>query len=328
MKGLRSSLGLGLLLGASTIFLGGEAKANEFIYAAGRDGNIYEVNLQLPRSFSFVTSTGFTGVTGTGVANGLAVDRVRNSLFYFDPNGNLQVLRRDQPIEQVATATQLSLTAQPQNAAFYNGDLWFFTRTSNVLNRIGFTYSGNTPVFNPADSEQFTLSSVPNDQTVGNVNSNSFGDIAITSDGLLFAATSYANPALGTGINDGRFFQLNLTILNETAINASYTPLDASLGIGNLQIAFNPNYDVLYGNGNPGNWVTIDVTNGNTADLSPTFTTVSPGGSLPNAAGFADLSDSATTVSIPAPLPVLGATVAFGWSRKLRKRINSSLRSE
>jgi hypothetical protein len=320
---LRFGLGLGLsavTVGVVTTVVGGSPAKAEFIYGAGLDGNLYEINIQA-RTTSFLAPTGFTGIGGTGIANGLANERTRNNLFFFDPNSNLRVLRQGQTTaaQVVATATQLGIPTtgivQPQNAAFFNGDYWYFTRQSNVLNRVSFTYTGNTPVFNAIQS--FTLANVPNTDVGGNINLNNFGDIAITSGGLLFAATSDSA--------DGRFFSLNLATLNQTAINNSYTQLDASLGIGNIQIAFNPNFSTLYGiNGNNGNWVTVNTTNGTTTNFSPTFVTNTPG----DTRGFADLSDSATLVRIPGPLPLLGAAAAFGWSRKLRKRINSTLCSE
>jgi hypothetical protein len=54
---------------------------------------------------------------------------------------------------------------------------------------------------------------------------------------------------------------------------------------------------------------------------APTGTTTFNAGILPNVVGtYAQ----ATLTSVPGPLPVLGAAAAFGFSRKLRKRINDS----
>jgi len=40
--------------------------------------------------------------------------------------------------------------------------------------------------------------------------------------------------------------------------------------------------------------------------------------------GFQSYTLSATTEQVPGPLPILGAAAAFGYSRKLRNRINQS----
>ncbi len=208
MASLRFGLGLGLsavTVGVVTTVVGGSPAKAEFIYGGGRDGNLYEINIQA-RTVSFLAPTGFTGLGGTGVANGLANERTRNNLFFFDPNSNLRVLLQGQTTlpQVVATAAQLGIPStgivQPQNAAFFNGDYWYFTRRSNVLNRVSFTYNQNTPVF--AGIQSFTLSNVPNNQTEGNSQANDFGDIAITSAGILFASTTFSN---GSPFNDGRF---------------------------------------------------------------------------------------------------------------------------
>lgn len=203
MASLRFGLGLGLsavTAGVVTTVVGGSPAKAEFIYGAGLDGNLYEINIQA-RTSTFLAPTGFTGIGtgGTGIANGLANERTRNNLFFFDPQSNLRVLLQGQTTlpQVVASATQLGIpstgTVQPQNAAFFNGDYWYFTRRSNVLNRVSFTYNQNTPVF--AGIQSFTLANVPNDQTTGNSQTNDFGDIAITSSGLLFAATTFINGA-------------------------------------------------------------------------------------------------------------------------------------
>jgi hypothetical protein len=305
--------------------IGSPAKA-QFVYGGGRDGNIYEIDLAA-KTTTVLISTGFTGLGGTGVADGLANDTTRNNLFYFDPNSNLQVLGQGQAARQVASAAQLGTGGlQPQNAAFWNNNLWFFSRDSNVLNQVSFTYPvDNTPVFGAVT--QFTLSNVPNTGLNTGNSLNNFGDIAITSEGLLFAVTNGGN---GSNINrTGRLYTLDLTSLDATTINGTYTQIDGNLGAGGLQIAFNENYSVLFANralglqpGQTGSWSTIDTSNGDITAFSPTFVTTvtSPDGTF----GFLDLSDSVTPVRIPGPLPLLGAAAALGWSRKLRNRVKGS----
>jgi hypothetical protein len=107
-----------------------------------------------------------------------------------------------------------------------------------ILNRITFSYTGNTPTF--LNRQSFTLPNVPNG--LGSNERNNFGDIAITSAGLLFGVTNADTNATG------RLFRLNLTTLTETAINNSYQQIDGDIGQGGLQTGFSPLYDILYAN--------------------------------------------------------------------------------
>lgn len=329
LRNLRRALGLLAILGSGTALLAGIPAQARFVYGSADDGNIYEVNLQT-RTFGFLVNA--RGTATTGSANSLANDRVRNNLFFMDPNSNLRVLQQGLSTPSlVATNTQLGIpstgTVLPQNAAFYNGDYWYFSRQSQDLNRLTFTYApnSNTPILN----QKFTynLPSVPNTGANTGNSLNNFGDIAITSDGLLFAVTNGGN---GSNVNrTGRLYTLDLTSLNAATINGTYTQIDGNLGAGGLQIAFNENYSVLFANralglqpGQTGSWSTIDTSNGDITAFTPAFVTTvtSPDGTF----GFLDLSDSVTPVRIPGPLPLLGAAAAFGWSRKLRRRVKGS----
>ncbi len=325
---------LGAVLSVAGLFLlGNEAKA-QFIYGTGSDGNIYEVNVAT-KTTSFLIPTGFTAtpLSGDNRVNALANDRARNNLFFITPTNGLRVLRQGTGTTIVAaTAADLGLTNPqttptnfPQNAAFFNGDYWFFSRIAATgitdapvtLNRIRFNYTGNTPTF--AERIAYSLTGIPNNTTgTGGINNNDFGDIAISSAGLLFAVTS------NDASNNGRFFRLNLANLpaNVAAASAQISgtyqtiPVAGTLIGDGYQIAFNSDDIILYGVETlGGNWVSINTTTGATTNLSPLFNT-NP--------DFFDISDSATPVRIPGPLPLLGAAVAFGWGRKLRKRVKSS----
>jgi hypothetical protein len=316
------ALGLAALICGAGALIGSSARA-QFVYGGGRDGNIYEIDLAA-KTTAVLISTGFTGLSGTGVADGLANDTTRNNLFYFDPNSNLQVLGQGLGARQVASAAQLGTGGlQPQNAAFWNNNLWFFSRESNVLNQVSFTYPvDNTPVFDSIT--QFTLANVPNAPGNNGFDLNNFGDIAINggadSPGRLFAATSNGTT--------GRLFSLELASLNESTINTSYINRDLDgLSVGDLQLVFTSDFAQLLGNGNNGDWVRVNRMNGNlVTQFSPPFITTGGGGSLPNSANFTDLSSTValTQIQVPGPLPLMGVAAAFGWSRKLRKRVNSS----
>ncbi len=337
---MRTTTGIALLAGIAVAAWAHPAEAGGFLYGAGSDGNIYEIDTH-QRTSRFLTSTGFTGIgtNGTGAANALANDPVRNNLFFITPDNNLRVIQRGSSTPQLvsgATAHNLGINGQlqPQNAAFYNNEFWFFSRLAPgnkadknpvTLNRVSFSYTNNTPSFMRRIS--YHLSAVPNNTTgKDGLLENNFGDISIVTggqkDGYLFGTT---NNAYNT---DGRLFRLKLAglstdpILGAKALNASYKQLNGNLGTGGLQTAFNSSFTTLFANAaTGGNWLTVNIHTGATAALPQPFTTVVPG-PLP---GVLDLSSSISTVQIPGPLPLLGAAAAFGWTRKLRKRVNSSL---
>ncbi len=325
MASLRFGFGLSAAAGVAAIALSGSPAEARFLYGSANDGNIYEIDT-ISRTTRFVIPTGFTAGGGDTTVNALANDRARNNLFFITPENNLRVLRQGTGTTlSVAAAAQLGLTNPqsdptnfPQNAAFYNGDYYFFSRqptdTTPILNRISFNYSGNTPSF--AGRITYSLPNVPNTGVDGSSTRNNYGDIAITSGGLLFGATSIGSPTP----NNSRFFRLDLAGLIANTNNGNYTQIDATLG-QSYQIAFNEAYTTLFGvqtiGSGAGNWRTISLTDG----AIGTF----PGGNFSSNLNFFDISDSATPVRIPGPLPLLGAAAAFGWSRKLRKRINGTL---
>ncbi|MCP9884701.1 hypothetical protein KBY97_06120 [Synechococcus sp. ATX 2A4] len=333
---------MALIAGFAVAAWANPASASGFLYGAGTDGNIYEINTHT-RTSKFLTTTGFTGLGpyGTGAANALANDRVRNNLFFITPDNNLRVLQQGSSTPTLvsgATPTNLGIKGQlqPQNGAFYNNEFWFFSRLEPgtkahinpvTLNRVSFSYEDSTPSFLRRIS--YNLSAVPNNTTGHKgILKNNFGDISIVTgghkDGYLFATTN------NDYNNNGRFFRLKLANLSEdpikgaAALNHSYKQINGNLGAGALQTAFDSSYSTLFANASTtGNWLTVNIHTGVAKAMAVPLTGKFPG-AFP---GVVDLSDSITNVPIPGPLPLLGAAAAFGWSRKMRKRINTTFPS-
>lgn len=334
---MRTATGIALITGIAVATWVHPAEAGGFLYSAGSDGDIHEIDTH-QRTSRFLTSTGFTGTKGTGTANALANDPVRNNLFFITADNNLQVIQAGSSAAQLvsgATAQNLGIKGkfQPQNAAFYNNEFWFFSQLAPgnkadmnpvTLNRISFSYTNNTPSFLKRIS--YNLSAVPNNTTgYKGLLENTFGDISIITsgpkDGFLFGTTTNANNT------DGRLFRLKLAglstdpILGAKALNANYKQIKGNLGTGARQTAFNSSFTTLFANSaSGGNWLTVSIGTSATTALAQPFTTAVPG-LFP---GVLDLSSSISGVRIPGPLPLLGAAAAFGWSRRLRKWVNSS----
>jgi hypothetical protein len=122
-----------------------------------------------------------TGLTGT--SNAFAFDNTRNHFFFIDAAKNLNFWDRGSAFTQIATAANigLSIAGQPANAAFYDNAYWFFNDGTSTLNKISLIYNGSIPSFGSRTT--YTIAGTPG-------TNNRFGDIAITSAGMMYAATS------------------------------------------------------------------------------------------------------------------------------------------
>lgn len=331
---LSASLGIAVSGNAGT------AKADQFIYGSGA-GGIYEVNI--------TTQTQKLALSATGSNNAVAIDRGRNQLFFIDDSNTLEVWKTGSLTTiQVATAAQLGITGggglggfgKPLGAAFDNdtGSYWYFsaqnntqdptsTNASNVLNRIDFSYDvGNTPSFLKRTS--YALSEVPNfPGTAGCVANpcNRFGDFVISPERLLFAQVT----SQGTANND-RLYSIDLNDLPSDPLNpltpipsGYYSEIIPDLNVSNLQIAYSSDFLELYGQDfDDKQWYKYPVSG--TAPINGTLT---PFFNNPAFTQLNDLSDSATTVPVPFPIPIIGAAMGIAWSRKLRQRVLANCKS-
>lgn len=310
---MKSLHALGWAAVAAFPFVWSSAKAADFIYGTASSGGIFEVNT--------TTQTQKLVVSTAAGANAVAIDRTRNQLFYVDASNNLQVWRNlTTPITQVATAAQLgavlnNANTQPRNAAFFGGSFWYFGLNSNILNRVSFNYDANqTPSF--ASRLTYNLTEVPNTGCPTSDQCNRFGDIVISPSGILFAQ------ATGGPGNNNRLYRVNLNSLPANPLDpipsGYYSEITLDSGQTNLQIAYNSTYTLLRGtDADNGQWYNYTTSAAGVPSGVPVAITgfvLTP--------GLSDVSDSATTIPIPFPLPIAGAAVGLAWSRKLRRRIN------
>jgi hypothetical protein len=147
-----------------------------------------------------------------------------------------------------------------------------------------------------------------------------FGDIAIDPSGKLYGANV-----------SGAFFSLDLNQCPGAGCSAQYLiPGNGTNSNPSLQIAFDKDFQTLYGhtfeantNGSTteaGGWGTIDPSTG----IYSPFEGAEAFSSTP----LRDIAGSSEReVFVPGPLPVLGAGAAFGWTRRLRRRLAQAGRS-
>jgi len=246
------------------------------IYGVDVANDIWEFNPVDQTSTKVLTSSEI-GQT----ANAMAYDSSRNHMFFVNAANTFDYWERSTNTIKSVGGLSLGLTADPNNAAFYNDAFWYFEHNTNVLRRATLTYtgSGETAVPSVSSIHSFTILGM---NPVG-VNTNSFGDIAIDQNtGTLYAVTSR-----------GRFYSLDLS--NPTV---SFTELRASPGnnraVG-LQLSFDALFSTLYGtNYTTGDWYTVDLNTGDLTQIAG-FNTIVAGGR-----GFRDLGGAAS-VAVPEP---------------------------
>jgi hypothetical protein len=355
----RTLAGLSLCLGAACISLLGaepaKAKGTTF-YGIDNDNNIWEVN-PITRSNTLANEVGLTNANCSTTAgclslaegsNGIAYDTAREHLFFFYRQTasatNYDVLfwnRQTTGIGSLQTISTLNGNSTPANAAYYNNALWYFNpNSSTVLNQLTFTYSGDT--ITGSNQTTYNLANYASPTYPASF----FGDIAINAtNGLLYGSTS-----------NGNYYSIDLTKLGDTG-NSVYTDLGtintlqgssfatASLAVSGLQLSFNSDYSKLYGtrfcntpdncngytvNGQPfapaaGDGLFFEIANYATGDSTTVRDFTNADLLFATSPGFRDLGGATRSPvePVPGPLPLLGVGAAFGWSRRMRRKLKS-----
>jgi hypothetical protein len=242
---------------------------NSYIYGITDGNEIYEIDM-VNKTNTRVYNTGLAGSS-----NAFAFDNTRNHFFFIDPSKNLNFWDRGSAFTQIATAAQLDLSTRtiPANAAYYDNAFWFFNDGTSILNKISLNYSGSIPSF--ASRTTYTITGTPSP--------NSFGDIAITSSGMLYAAT--------TG---GVLYTLNLATLGSSVAVLNSRSLSPAIS---LQIGFSSDETILFGHSyNTGIWYSINTSTGVLTQIE-----TSPGTAFTSqfpTNGLRDISDMAANTPV------------------------------
>jgi len=273
------------------------------IFGVGVDNNIYFVDT-VSQSITLTGSSLSEGVK----ANGFAADRVRNQVFYFASNGDLDYYDIASDTNGiVATGSVFGITPDfpPEDATYYAGSYWYIAKgdtANNTLYQATLTYTGSVPSFSGTPVEyQLTVG--------GSTSGMMFGDIAVNNTtGQLYGSTT---PGSG-----GLFFTLDMASLVAGTSNA-VTVLTTSNTVG-LQLAFSEDSSVLYGQqyidsgtSTSGLWYTVDTTLGAYSAIAGFIT--SPG--MRDLAGIAAVPEPATCV-----LAGVGVIACIFWRRRRSQR--------
>jgi hypothetical protein len=270
-------------------------------------------------------------------SNNFAYDESRRQFYFMDFRGNLRYWdfqSSDLPI--VATKNQIGLdqvsntqTQFTANGAFHNGSFYYFIDSfardinsanppvspdRNKLVQFAISYDGSGKPTGGTASK-FDVPGLP--VADGNpANDFTFGDIAINSSGTLYGANA-----------NGAFFTLDLNSCSgSSCASPAQFLINGSDAVRNpsLQLAFENDFLTLYGhtfsansNGTTtaaGGWGTVDMSTGVYSPFS--------GSEAYSSTPLRDIAGgSAQKFTVPGPLPVLGAGAAFGWTRRLRRRL-------
>ena len=283
----------------NTLTLSSFASVSVYYYTVGTDNNIYEISDTGTKRAVRDVST-LVGATSTNAINGIAFDTTRGQVFFAAPNPSGSGLASLWYWNQSANSTPVNLgqltTSRPDNGAYWNNAYWYIMPGTHMLVRVALQYDGSgTPTMISNGISSATLTG-----GIPTTNNNYIGDIAITSNGTLYATTS----------NGSMFYNLTLPSgpLSGT-ISATNIGTVGSPAIARLQITFGPAGSTLYGQAfDNGRWYTVNTTNGTLTPLS--YSTLINGGTT----GFQDVSGVSAT---PAP-PVTDSgagTISYQWYR-------------
>lgn len=359
-----SAMGAGLACAWLAAPLPAQANGTTF-YGIDNDNNILEVN-PLNKFTKIVNQVGLTNsdclttpdcLSVFQGSNGIAYDTTRDHLFFFyNPiaTGSSQPYdlrfwnRKSTGIGSLKTINLGEVTYIPANAAYYNNSLWYFDggTTTSILNQLALTY-------NPAEDDITSTSLTRYDlSTFGSptYSPGGYGDIAINAiSGVLYGSTT-----------NGNYYSVDLKLIGDTA-NSVYNDLgtiyslqgtdsdiaDVAQRPTGLQLSFNADYTKLYGtrfcnaefncagytfNGQSiqpaaGDGLFFEIADYATGDSTSERYLTDADLLYVSSPGFRDLGGATQNAIVPGPLPLMGVGAAFGWSRRLRRRLQSKRQS-
>lgn len=273
----------------SLLALAGVASASHaapFLFGVADGGNLYSIDIAAKQSSLLYTET----ATATfAQPNALAFDASSNNLYYrAAQSGDLYSYSLATGVRSSSILSAVTLGGVTSNAAFYSGSYWAIRDNSSTLVRV--SNLGTTPTVTT-----FSLGT-------GAPGSLSFGDIAITTGGVLYGHTS-----------NSIFFSANIsTLASATSGSATDYRSDNTGNLSSVQIAFDPTDTVLYGHnfaatGANDRWYTVNNTSATTTFGDATAIT-----GWNDALAYRDIAGSAAVIPESGTLALLGAGTLFG----------------
>lgn len=236
---------------------------SSFIYGIDENHDIWEVEFS---DTNFVTASTLRSA-GPNTNNSLGWCEHHGRLYWVNAQQEFQYWLRD--TDQIVDVTGINpgVSIEPGNGSYWAESFWWISWNSNILNEAQINYEGSSPhasVGKCTNLNSWAIRGMDLPASPGN-NTNTFGDIAIDNNGILYASTSR-----------GRFYKIDLSDPEE-----SFEEISPSLGnttdLG-LQLCFSSDYSILYGQShdpglNTSAWHTVDLTNGTRTEIysSPTL---------------------------------------------------------
>jgi hypothetical protein len=267
------------------------------MYGVDVANDVWEINPVVKTATKVLTSSEI-GQT----ANALAWNEINQHLFFISGGNTFDYWEQSTNTIKSVGGSPLNLTADPGNAAYYNGSFWYFEHNSNILKEAQISYVGGDPLTATPQVDSVIPHLIPSISSTG-YNTNTFGDIAIDHNtGTLYASTSR-----------GRFYAIDLA--NPGTSFTEITPATSNDRSVGLQLSFDNFSNTLYGTRyTSGEWFTIDTTTGNLNQIAGFNTIVAGGKGFRDLGGAAAVPEPSTIVMLPA------AGLAFVGLRQLRRR--------
>jgi hypothetical protein len=288
----------------TSVIFGSSSVDNKFYQFFAGTGTITPTLL-----FDPTTVAGTTVGAGT-TFNGVAWDNSNKRLFYRESTGSQRLFVYDKTTGQQHVITgNAPLPGTTSSGAFFGGSYWYVGQNADGLARVSFNFSNpNAPTYTVTTFNNF-------DGTKRN-NFN-FGDLAISSSGLMYGATQ-----------GNRDFKINLVNIG-TVANPNWVPSSSTYSEftgpkleQGLQVAYSFDNSVIYGSGRP----PATGQNANFYTINPTTDAQTQIGHFAGGQWFTDLAGSTRVDILPepatGPLVLLGSAALLPLIRRrsLRKR--------
>jgi len=358
LQRIPTTLALVAGMACATTLVASPVRAGTTFYGIDNDNNIWEVDPirkfnklinEVGRTITDCATTNGCLNTSQG-SNGIAYDTDRDHLFFFyNPvsTGPTRIWdlrfwnRKNFGINSLkvvkdADGVDISGTNIPANAAYFDNALWYFdgSATSSNLNKLLFTYNEQQDDIISATLKTYDLSGFGGEDD-DKYTPGQYGDIAINNQtGFLYGSQTNAN-----------FFKIDLNKLDDDPKPSLFTSLGKTQTLNSsgvfvdsgFQLSFNADNSKLFGTrfcNNPGNCSGYDNSSFTAqagdgiyfeiVDFDTPMTRQFGTADLLYASspGFRDLGGATANALVPGPLPILGVGGAFGWSRRLRRKLN------